>query len=538
MSMSCPIIPKVAACHALPGVCRLSRGLTLEPSAQSLPDPVADALDAVVADCGPVGDAKAAVRLRFEQGSVRADAHRGEHDGQCGTPDAAPDARDESPESYALRIAPGQIVITAGGAAGWFYALQSLRQIIADERRAGGDADLAGQRIEDRPRFAWRGSMIDSARHMPSVDWIKGHLDRMAALKLNRFHWHLCDDHGWRAEIRSRPALAEKAAWRGTGHRRYGGVYTQAQMREVADHAARRCITVIPEIEMPGHCNAALVAYPELSCSGQPLPVPEAGGWDAFLRDAGRHAFCAAKPAVDDFLADVLAEINEVFDPPYLHIGGDETPRGDWDACPACAALMQREGLTDSAALRVHFLRRVHDLCRDRLGKPTIAWTEGVHATLPEDQLVHAWFPAEAATAARLGRAVINSNHEWTYLDYPRDEADAEHKPDWMIVLPLEKVYHFDPLPEGLEAEHAHRVLGSEAPLWTEHARDEATMDHQLMPRLAAFAEALWSPRMGRNFDEFRRRLDAYGDTKADAFTAHHVKTPTPTPSRATPARA
>jgi hexosaminidase len=196
-----------------------------------------------------------------------------------------------------------------------------------------------------------------------------------------------------------------------------------------------------------------------------------------------------------------------VFNPPYLHIGGDETPRAHWKECPRCRATLGRIGSDDLADLRVHFLNRVDAFCRDTLGVPTISWTEGVSGRMPRDQIVHAWFPGEAATAARLGYDTINSNHEWTYLDYPPSTAVAAHKPAWMLVLPLEKVYHFDPLPEGLEARHADRVLGSEAPLWTEHAPDPAALEAQLMPRLVAFAEALWSPRLGRNFDEFRRRL-------------------------------
>ncbi len=344
-------------------------------------------------------------------------------------------------------------------------------------------------------------------REKKPIEWIKAHLDRMAALKLNRFHWHLCDDQAWRLRIERYPRLTDIAAWRGEGNQRYGGFYTADEVREVVDYARRRYIEVVPEIEMPGHCNAALLAYPELSCTGEPLPVAPGGGWDAYTRDAGRRAFCAGRPEVLTFLEHVLEEVAAAFDGPYVHIGGDETPREAWDKCPRCRAAMQERGGDDSAALRVHMLSHMHRFCRERLGRRSIAWTDGVSDALPQDQIVHAWFPEEAGKAARLGHDVINSNHTRTYLDYPATDADAANKPDWMIVLPVEKVYGFDPLADGVDAGDAGRVLGSEAPLWTEHAPDDASMEHQLMPRLAAFAEALWSPLEGRDFADFQRRI-------------------------------
>jgi hexosaminidase len=406
-------------------------------------------------------------------------------------------------QGYRLTIEPTGITVEAGGAAGAFYAVQTLRQWVMAHEDAEG---LPCGVIEDQPRFAWRGSMIDSARHFQPLSWILRHLDRMAALKLNRFHWHLCDDQGWRPEIRRYPQLVEKAAWRGRGEDRHGGFYTQNQMRQVVEYARKRFITVIPEIEMPGHCNAALIAFPHLSCTGEALPIADAG-WDAFTRLAGRRAFCAANDQVQRFLQDVLGEINAVFDPPYLHLGGDETPRNQWDACPRCADRMRQLQPPDSRGLRIQFLRRMHDFCRKSLGKPTIAWTDGVSAELPRDQIVHAWHPGEAVAAAKLGYRVIDSCHESTYLDYPATAQDAVSKPDWMIVLPLEKVYAFDPLPAELAGELGEHMLGGEAPLWTEHCPDEASREHQLMPRLAAFAEALWSPVQRRDFNGFRDRL-------------------------------
>ncbi len=409
-------------------------------------------------------------------------------------------------ESYELRIEPDQLTIMASHARGWFYALQTLGQLVAVHSSEGA---IPCGVIRDRPRFRWRGSMIDSARHLQSVDWILRHLDRMAALKLNRLHWHLADDEAWRPEIKRYPELVEKAAWRGKGAHRYGGFYSHEQMRQVVDYARERFITVVPEIDMPGHCNAALAVFPELSCTGETLTLADEG-WNAFTSLAGRRAFCSANEQVYTFIQHVFEELADVFDSPHLHIGGDETPHQHWEQCPQCQALLSDINGKASADLRIHFLKRIHAFCREKLGRSTIAWTEGVSDQLPQDQIVHAWFPGEAAIAARQGYQVINSNHEWTYLDYPASQEDARHKPDWMIVLPLEKIYHFDPLPDGLEAEHASRILGSEAPLWTEHAASEQSLEHQLMPRLIAFSEALWSPRVGRSFDDFQRRLESH----------------------------
>lgn len=475
-------LPRIAGFEAATGRCSLAGGLRLacEPNGRPVPARIERAARrfGLVATSSGSG-----CGCRLRRGAVKG------HESVEG--------------AYEIQIDPDAIAIVADDESGWFYALQTLLQLSVGHAEQGGP--LCGV-IRDAPRFPWRGSMIDSARHFQPVGWVLRHLDRMSAMKLNRFHWHLADDEAWRPEVRRYPQLVEKAAWRGVGEHRYGGYYTQDEMRRVVEYARDRFITVIPEIDMPGHCNAVLVAMPELSCVGEPLPLAEKG-WNAFTSLAGRRAFCAANEEVYTVIGDVLEELAEVFDPPYLHIGGDETPREHWEKCPKCRSLLKQIGGTDSADLRVHFLNRVASICGDRLGLPTIAWTDGVSDRLPRDQIVNAWFTGEAAKAARLGYQTINSNHEWTYLDYPASVEAAGKKPDWMITLPLEKVYHFDPMPDGLEAEYADRVLGSEAALWTEHAPDAAEMERQLMPRLAAFAEVLWSPRIGRSYDDFLRRL-------------------------------
>jgi hexosaminidase len=427
-----------------------------------------------------------------------------------------PEICDGKAEASILTVTPEQIHISTTDRAGLFYAMQSLVQLI---KNAGKTGHIPCCMVTDYPRYAWRGFMLDSARHFQSVQWIKQHIDRMAAIKLNRLHWHLCDDEGWRAEVLAYPRLTEVAAWRTENGKRYGGYYTQQQMRDIVAYAKARHITVIPEIEMPGHCNSALVAYPEFSCDGKAIQIGE-DGWDAYKQITGRLPYCAGKPAVFTFLKTVLSEMASVFEA-QLHIGGDETPGEKWDACPLCSAMKSELGLESNVALRTHFLNQIHEHCHDQLHRQTITWTDGVDEKTPKDQIVHAWHAHEAATAARLGFQVINSNHEWVYLDYPPSDADKHDKPDWMLVLALEKIYHFDPTPEGLEPEHQKNILGSESPLWTEHIPDEKALEKHLFPRLIAYAEALWSPRWGRSFDEFKKRLELFEQTPVRAQIPH-----------------
>ncbi|WP_428387022.1 beta-N-acetylhexosaminidase [Mucisphaera sp.] len=504
-----PIVPQVATFEPEDGVCRLAGGLDWPTSSDvRLPGHLPAQIEDWLPRFRSSPDAQASpVVLRFSR--VERPVGNG---------------KNAVDESYRLSITSDSITAEAASDAGLFYAFQSIRQAVEAVWQQPRP-DLPTGTIEDHPRFPWRGAMLDSARHLQSIDWIKGFLDRMAALKLNRFHWHLTDDEGWRAEIRRHPELTDIGAWRGQGASRYGGYFTQQQMREIVAYAKARHIQVIPEIEMPGHCNAALAANPGLACTDEAITILSPLERLPMSERPDRRAFCAANENVYRLITDVLTELADIFEAPYLHIGGDETPRVAWQKCPRCQELMKQQGYTTTDELRTHFLRRVHEIAGTKLNRTTIAWTEKVRDDLPKDQLTHAWFPGEAAAAARLGRATINSNHEWTYLDYPISSEAARYRPDWMIVLPLEKVYHFDPLPEGLEANLHHLVLGSEAPMWTEYTPDEASLEKQIMPRLAAFAEAVWSPRLGRSFDGFLAR---WAEVSPLTHTCQPAKTPIP----------
>jgi len=416
-------------------------------------------------------------------------------------------------EGYELTVRPEGITLRATACAGLFYAAQSLTQRIHQHRASAGEnggplADLPCVTIQDKPRFAWRGFMLDSARHFQPVELILKLIDQLAALKLNRLHWHLTDDQGWRLEVLGYPRLTGVGAGRsnGGGSRgepggRYGGYYTQEQAREVVAYARLRQVTVIPEIEMPGHNLAALAAYPELGCHDGSYEVT--GEWG--ILDG---VFCAGREQTFTFLQNVLAEVAELFPGGYLHVGGDERKPGLWDNCPRCRGVRQEHGLADESALQKWFMDRVSQYIHTALGRRSIAWGDNIDAGGTECQIVHGWLPEQTSKAARQGLDTLNSTHNWVYLDYPETEKElAENKPDWMMVLPLERVYQFDPIPSDLEPEHHRHVLGSEAHLWTEHVPDEAELYHQLTPRLLAFAEAVWSPVELRDFEDFKKRL-------------------------------
>ncbi len=413
-------------------------------------------------------------------------------------------------EGYLLTVKADMITIYASDSRGAYYATESLVQLFdlseSDPRNNGDGRHLPCVRIKDRPRFVWRGFMLDSARHYQDLDLIKKWIDRMAALKLNRFHWHLCDDESWRLQIDKYPLLTEVSAWRVQDGKRYGGFYTKDQAREVVAYAKARGITVVPEIEMPGHCNAALHAYPYLSCKGDPINIGE-DGWNMFTQVDGRLPFCVGKDQTLEFIKDILREVVEVFDTPYIHVGGDERPSGVWSECPHCQARMKQMGVPDEDALHVWFMSHIADFVRYDLGRQSIGWAEKLDVGIPENQIIQGWHPDQSAKAISEGRSIINSTHEWVYLDYPWTEEMQKRMPKWMPVLPLDKIYDFDPAREAGDPAASELVLGGEAPVWTEFIPNEAKLEAHVLPRLAALSEALWSPRESKNFDDFSRRL-------------------------------
>ncbi len=397
-------------------------------------------------------------------------------------------------EGYRLRISPSSATLAAPKSAGVFYGIQTLRQLAA-----GRDRLPCGE-IIDRPAFAWRGLLLDCCRHFMSVGLVKKYIDLLAYHKMNVFHWHLTEDQGWRLEIKRYPRLTEVGAWRMEHGKKYGGFYTQAEVREVVAYAAERHVAVVPEIEMPGHAAAALAAYPEYGCQGRPLPVPPDYG-------VFRDVFCPGKDGTIAFLENVLAEVCDLFPSPYIHIGGDECPKDHWRACPDCRRRIREEGLKDEAELQGWFTRRMEEFLRSR-GRKMIGWDEILEGGVTRTAVVQSWRGmAGAAAAARLGNPVISSPWDPVYLLCP--QVPEEVRSNFTTLNSLDKVYAFDPAPPAPESGRPATVMGGEGCLWSEWTF-EFEVDAQVFPRLCALAEALWTPSARRDFDDFGRRLDAH----------------------------
>ncbi len=405
-------------------------------------------------------------------------------------------------EGYSLTVQEQEIRLEANTPAGVFYAIQSLRQLCPPEIEStqvleGREWRIPCVEIHDRPRFAWRGHMLDVGRHFHDKATVLRALDLMALHKLNVFHWHLTEDQGWRMESKRFPRLtgvgSQRAGTRfglwgkhdGIPH---GGFYTQDEIKEVVAYATQRNIMVVPEIEMPGHARAALTAYPELSCRGGPFQV----AWGPGIY---RDIFCAGKEATFDFLTDLLDEALELFPAPYIHIGGDEAPKSRWKACPDCQRRMQQEKLNPHE-LQGYFTNRLARHLASR-GRRAIVWNDALSENLDESVIVQYWIRNRegVAQAAKHGRAVINSSHWHLYINHS------------YALIPLSKVYHHEPLFPELGDDASH-LWGVEAPLWCEWVADRSRLDYQSYPRLSAAAEVGWSPASSKNYADFRRRLD------------------------------
>lgn len=405
-------------------------------------------------------------------------------------------------EGYRLRITPEGIAITVRDTAGAFRAVQTLRQL---GRASNGRITLPACEIEDHPRFAYRGMHLDVGRHFFSVDFVKGFIDSLARYKFNTFHWHLTDDQGWRIEIRKYPRLQSVAAWRNgtlTGHKkelphrfdgqRYGGFYTQNEVREVVAYAASRGIEVIPEIEMPGHAQAALAAYPHLGCTGGPYEVAQF--WGVF-----DDVFCAGKDSTFLFLEDVLEEVLPLFPSKYIHIGGDECPKTRWNACPHCQKRMSAEKLADADALQSYFVRRMGKWLNAR-GRQLIGWDEILEGGLAPGATVMSWRGTEGATAAAAqGLRVIMTPEDELYFDHYTSLYDDEPVAAGGYT-PLREAYAWEPPMPTL-------IAGIQGQLWSEYLPTEKQALYMLHPRLLALAETAWSPASAKSWPAFLERL-------------------------------
>lgn len=436
-------------------------------------------------------------------------------------------------EAYRLTATPDRIDVCAGDPAGAFYAVQTLRQLLpAPDGRRVRAAELPAVRITDRPALAYRGMMLDVARHFFTVDEVERTLDLLALHKMNVFHWHLTDDQGWRLAIRRYPELTRV----GSVRRRtligkdpggeydascrydetpHGGFYTQEEVREVVDYAARRFITVVPEVEFPGHAVAALASYPWLSCTGEPYEVRQT--WDIDDR-----VFCIGRERTFRFIEEVLDEVLELFPGPYVHIGGDECPTQMWEQCPHCRERMRTEGLSTPRQLQGYATARIERFLADR-GRRLIGWDEILDGGVSPTATVLSWRGTEGGLrAARQGNPVIMAPTHSCYLDYYQTDDPASEPLAWGGCVTLERAYSFDPC-AGLDAEARRCVLGVQANLWTEYIPDFGQAQYMLLPRLSALAEVGWStgPKDCADFLARLRRLRRFYDADGYRYAPH-----------------
>ncbi len=433
----------------------------------------------------------------------------------------APDPAITADEGYRLRVSPDRIEIAAQTPRGLFYGVQTLRQLAPIEngppRPAAGRSDgwrIPAVDIDDAPRFPYRGMHLDVGRHWFPVSFIKKYIDLLAAYKLNTFHWHLTDDQGWRIEIKQYPRLTSVGAWRretqvrsaGDGTARldgtpYGGFYTQDEIREVVGYAAAQFITVMPEIELPGHSRAALAAYPELGCTTGPFEVATHWG----IHD---DILCPSE-ATFTFLENVLEEVLALFPSRFIHVGGDEAPTRRWAASGAVRAMMAREGLARPAEVHGAFMRRMGAFLAAR-GRRLVGWDEmleGNPGELP-GAVVMSWRGQDGGPrAAQEGRDVIMAPHQFTYFDHYQGPPAPDEPFALSPALTLEKVYSFEPVPSDLDGAQARHILGAQGNVWTEWIRTPDDAERMALPRMLALAEVAWSPREARDWASFMMRL-------------------------------
>jgi hexosaminidase len=419
-------------------------------------------------------------------------------------------------EGYELTVTPDSVVIRGADTAGLFYGVQTLLQLLPAEIFAAQAVKnvpwhVPCLAIADQPRFSWRGFLWDVSRHFFDKAEVEQMLDSMALHKLNVFHWHLVDDQGWRIQINKYPRLTEVGAWRksigfsfdpkaSTAYGpdgRYGGFYSQNDIRELVAYAQARHITIVPEIEMPGHSSAALTAYPELSCAGGPYSTDSNEGVFAGI-------YCAGKEEPFEFIQNVLAEVCDLFPGKYIHIGGDEVPPDNWKACPRCQARMKQEGLKNERELESYFIRRVEKFLNAR-GRNLIGWSEIREGGLAANAAIMDWIGG-AVEAATSGHDVVMTPTKYCYLDYyqatncPEPKAIGDY-------LPLNLVYSFEPIPPAMPAEFRSHIIGAQANLWSEYVPSLKHAQYMAFPRLCALAEVAWSAGTSRSYQDFTRRL-------------------------------
>ncbi len=422
-------------------------------------------------------------------------------------------------EGYSLQVTPAGIQIIAGDESGLFYGIQTLRQLLPDSVEKQNISirghSIQSAVIQDYPRFGWRGMHLDVSRHFFQVDFVKRYIDMIAFHKMNVFHWHLTDDNGWRLEIKQYPKLTEICAWRVDREDQdwrkwspikpgeqstYGGFYTQEEVREIIAYAAERQITVIPEIEMPGHSSEIFAAYPGLSCKGDLLPVRPGSYWP------NEDILCAGNDSVFTFLENIIDEVVELFPAEYIHIGGDEAAKKHWKTCPKCQARIKAEHLADEHELQSWFIQKMERYIQSK-GKRIIGWDEILEGGLAADATVMSWRgEAGGVAAAQAGHNVIMTPSSHVYFDHYQGNPETEPQAIGGD-SPIQKVYSYEPIPAELAANEHKYVLGAQANLWTEFVKTTDHAEYMVLPRMTALSEVLWSAPEQRDWVDFQARL-------------------------------
>ncbi len=425
-------------------------------------------------------------------------------------------------EGYTLDIAPGVVSIRASKPAGVFYGIQSLRQILPVEIFRGAPVTgvawtAPALHIEDSPRFAWRGMHLDVSRHFQPKEFVKKFIDLLALHKMNSFHWHLTDDQGWRVEIKKYPRLTQVSAWRNqtlVGHhttdstkrvfdgQRHGGFYTQDDIREIVAYAKARYVNVVPEIEMPGHVQAVISAYPELGNASNPVNVREY--WSV-----SEHILNPDDKSVA-FMQDVLSEVLTLFPGKFIHVGGDEARKDEWKSSPRVQARIRELGLKDENEMQSWFIRKM-DTYLTQHGRRLIGWDEILEGGLAPNATVMSWRGIEGGlAAARQGHDVVMAPTKYVYFDYYQT---ANRDADPLAIggfLPLDSVYAYDPIPAQLEPQYVKHILGSQGQLWTEYMPNPKQVEFMAFPRVSALAEVVWTPKDRKDYADFSARLPVH----------------------------
>ena len=424
-------------------------------------------------------------------------------------------------EEYLLDVTTQGVVVKGGSEKGVFYGLQSLRQLVF-HTKGKGKAVVKCATVKDKPHFGYRGGMLDVCRHIFTMDEVKRYIDILALHKMNRFHWHLTEDQGWRIEIKKYPNLIKVGSMRketavyttnpkngntmisGYDGKPYGGYFTQEQVREIVKYAAERYIEVIPEIDMPGHMVAALASYPELGCKKGPYEVRTRWG-------ISKDVLCAGREETFEFVEGVLAEVIELFPSKYIHIGGDEAPKHRWKACPDCQKRIKEEGLKDEHELQSYFMHRVENFLA-KYGRSVIGWDEILDGGISKTATIMAWRgPHRGIKAAQLGNKVIMTPKTHCYLDYCQtSNRVANGEPicggrNGKRIITLRKSYSLNPY-DQLNDEERKLVIGVQGNMWTEYVADFDLLQHMILPRTAALAEVGWSYG-NQDYDDFARRM-------------------------------